>query len=245
MDFSACRAVHTRQLATAAAAAASKPFRSCASGPPALDAATQAAVLAFWTAEGALLPAGDVQPHQQTQQWRIRQKILRWANQHRRHRDVAILADYMQRMRAAAAELAYDGDPAQLALAKSGHIPRNLDPAGVIRRMLDVKEALAAHGIELATSPVSLVGLASKSAAAHIAERLPPLLAALADLPVAVDAAAVIRQVPTLLSLRDVGHVLQGRVAALQRLHPQLDVKKVCTFFMNHTVAEMSVLEDD
>lgn len=143
---------------------------------------------------------------------------------------MAILADYMRRMRAAAAELAYDGDPAQLALAKSGYIPRNLDPAGVIRRMLGVKEALAAHGIELATSPVSLVGLAFNSAAAYVAERLPPLLAALADLPVAVDAAAVIRQVPMLLSLRDVGHVLRGRVAALQRLHPQLDVEKVCTF---------------
>lgn len=38
------------------------------SGPPALDAATQAAVLAFWTAEGALKPAGDVQPHRQTRQ---------------------------------------------------------------------------------------------------------------------------------------------------------------------------------
>ena len=304
----ACRTAQLRQLVTAGTALAGKPRRpgrlTTVKDVP-WDAAAQAAVLAFWIAEGALLPEADVQPHQLEQQRRTRQKILQWGGKHKRHRSVAFLEDYMNRMRAAAAELAYDGNAAQLALAQADMIGVNREPAGVIGRLRAAEETLAAHGLKsasrillialafrsagalmddrlpqlvaaLAQLPVSvdpvsivqraptllglhniaidpagvigrlrateealaahglkavsrnyLIALASKSAGALMDDRLPQLVAALAQLPVSVDPVSIVQRAPTLLCLHNIASVLQRRVAALQRLHPQLDVGKV------------------
>lgn len=59
--------------------------------------------MAFWTEQGALLPEAEVQPEQQTEQRRLRSKVLSWAAKHARHRDVAVLADWMSRASAAVA----------------------------------------------------------------------------------------------------------------------------------------------
>jgi len=224
--------VQLPQLAAAAAAppAASEPRRHRVLGPACADVhwdtETRADVLAFWTAEGVLLPEADIESHQLEQQQRTRQKVLRWGGKHKRHRSVAFLQDYMSRMRAAAAELAYDGNAAQLALAKADIIQDNKDPAGVIGRLRATEEALAAHGLK-AVSRIHLTALASKSAGALMDDRLPRLMAALAQLPVSVDPVLIVQRAPTLLALHDIEGVLQRRVAALQRLHPQLDVGKV------------------
>jgi len=226
----ACRTAQLQRLVAAGTALTGKPRRR--PGRPTTvkdvpwDAAAQAAVLVFWIAEGVLLPEADVQPHQLEQQQRTRQKILQWGGKHKLHRSVAFLEDYMSRMRAAAAELAYDGDAAQLALAKADIIRDNYDPAGVIGRLRATEEALAAHGLK-AVSRNYLIALASKSAGALMDDRLPQLVAALAQLPVSVDPVSIVQRAPTLLCLHNIASVLQRRVAALQRLHPQLDVGKV------------------
>ncbi len=227
----ACRTAQLRRLVAAGTALAGKPRRR--PGRPTTvkdvpwDAAAQAAVLAFWVAEGALLPEADVQPHQLEQQQRTRQKILQWGGKHKRHRSVAFLEDYIRRMRTAAAELAYDGDAAQLALRECTLIRDNRDPAGIIRRRKAVDRALAAHGLESPGRSASLYGVNSKDVDASMGERLPPLLAALAQLPVDLDPVWIVQRALTLLGLHDIEGVLQRRVGALQRLHPQLDVGKV------------------
>ncbi len=226
----ACRTAQLRRLVAAGTALAGKPRRRPGRLTTVKDvpwnAAAQAAVLAFWIAEGALLPEASVQPHQLEQQRRTRQKVLQWGGKHKRHRSVAFLEDYMNRMRAAAAELAYDGNAAQLALAKADIIGDNRDPASVIGRLRATKEALAAHGLK-SLSRIQLIALASSPAGALMGDRLPRLVAALAQLPVSVDPVLIVQRAPTLLALRDIEGVLQRRVAALQRLHPQLDVGRV------------------
>lgn len=133
----------------------------------------------------------------------------------------------MQRARAAAAELAYDGDAAQVALAREQHIRDSRDPAGIICRMTAIKEALVANDPEGTGSEFRLAGMDLKAADNGVAGKLSELIAALAGLPVSIDPAAIVQHVPTLLNLPDIAGVLQRRVAALQSLRPQLDVERM------------------
>ena len=50
---------------------------------------------------------------------------------------------------------------------------------------------------------------------------------ALSALPVSLNLTDVVSKAPTLLNFDDVGAVLQRRLAAMQQLHPQLDVARV------------------
>lgn len=60
-----------------------------------------------------------------------------------------------------------------------------------------------------------------------IAARAVPLLLALDALPISLDFSEIVSKAPTLLNLNEVGAVLQRRVAAMQQLHPQLDLARV------------------
>ncbi len=191
------------------------------------DVDTEAAVLAFWTAEGALLPEAEIQPHQVEQQQRVRRKILTWASKHTRHRSVAFLAEWMARAHAAAAEVAYDGDLAQVALLEVHFIGGNWDPAGIISHAQTLEGVLAAHGINCSTARIMTVSNRLARDSATMTTKLTELIATLAELPLCDDPLAIVQRAPNLLSLRNLKEVLPRRVAALQRLHPQLDVESV------------------
>lgn len=191
------------------------------------NAATQTAVLAFWTAQGALLPEAEVQPHQLAQQRQKRKAILRWAGQHHRHRNVLFLQAYMARMRAACDGDTTPLDAVQLALAHADFIPKNRDPAGLVAGIGALRQALAAHGIVVTMNSTTLAGMVSTAAATNMTTKLPPLLAALASLPVSVDPPVMVQRAPILLNIVDPGKVLPRRVAALQQLDSTLDVRKV------------------
>ncbi len=137
------------------------------------DAATQADVLAYWTAEGVLLPEADIQPHQLAAQRQTRENILEWGGMHKRHRSVAFLSDYLRRVRAAAAELGYGGDAAQLTLASAGYIKLNLDPFGVIRARMAAGKAPVSAPCQRRTRglgpPVDDVPLTADTQAAALA----------------------------------------------------------------------------
>ena len=189
-----------------------------------LNAAVETAVLQFWTEQGALLPEAEVQPEQQTEQRRMRSKILRWAAQHPRHRHLEVLTDYMARMRDAAAASDWADDPWRVALSGVQIIWRNFDPASLPKGMQYVQQALAEHGICLSRSQSLRLGKCGSEA---MATRAVPLLMALDALPISLDLTDIVSKAPTLLNLRDAAAVLQRRVAALQQLHPQLDVAQV------------------
>ena len=181
-------------------------------------------MLQFWTQQGALLPEAEVQPEQQTEQRRRRTTILRWAADHPHHRDLQFLADYMARMRDAAAAGDWANDPWRIALRESRVIVDNISPANLLSNLQAGPQALAEHGIYISRSlSLMLANLGSEA----VATRAVPLLLALDALPISLDYTEVVSKAPTLLNLHDVGAVLQRRVAAMQQLHPQLDVAQV------------------
>ena len=187
------------------------------------NAAVEAAVLQFWTEQGALLPEVEVQPEQQTEQRRTRSKVLRWAAKYPRHRNLEVLKDYMARLREAAAASDWADDPWRIALHKQELISHN-SPAGLLRNLQAVKQELAKHGVRLSrTKSLLLVNIGGDA----IATRAVPLLLALDALPVSLAFSEIVSKAPTLLNLNDVGAVLQRRVAAMQQLHPQLDLARV------------------
>jgi hypothetical protein len=188
------------------------------------NAAAEAAVLQFWTEQGALLPEAEVQPEQQTEQRRMRNKIMQWAAKHPRHRHLEVLDDYMARMRDAAAATEWADDPWRLALSSVQVIAQNNSPATLLCNMQAVKHALAEQGISLLRSQSLVLSMHGGEA---IATRAVPLLLALDKLPVSLDFTNIVSRAPTLLTLDDVEAVLQRRVAAMQQLHPQLDVARV------------------
>ena len=188
------------------------------------DSVVEAAVLQFWTDQGALLPEAEVQPEQQVEQRRMRSKILRWAAKHPRHRSLEALADYMARLRDAAATSDWADEPWRIALQKQELIWHNSSPASLLHKLQAVQHALAEHGVCLShTKSLMLI----KHGGNAIATRAVPLLLALDALPISLDFTDVVSKAPTLLSLHDVGAVLQRRVVAMQQLDPQLDIARV------------------
>ena len=166
------------------------------------DADTQAAVLAFWTAEGVLLPEWRTPQSQRAEQHRLRQRIVSRASRHDRHRNVDFLAGYITRMRAAAAALSWTGDPARLALCCRHYIADNRDPAGIIARLQGVATAFVECGIQLGDS--KFVHEQTWSAE-YVKARLPPLLGAPEALPYEMDATDLVRRQPSLLAAKDAG----------------------------------------
>ena len=188
------------------------------------NAAVEAAVLQFSTEQGALLPEAEVQPEQQTEQRRMRNNIVQWAAKHPRHRHLEVLMDYMARMRDAAAASEWADDPWRVALSNAQMIARNNSPATVLCNIQAVKQALAEHGIRLSRGrSLKLVTHGGDT----IASKVSSLLLALESLPISFDFTKVVSKAPTLLGLDDVEAVLQRRVAAMQQLHPLLDVARV------------------
>jgi len=226
----AYRMVQLQRLAASAEAAPGREprrrrGRPCKVEDVRWDVDAEAAVLAFWTAEGALLSEAKIQPHQVEQQQRVRKKILKWASRHTRHRSVAFLAEWMARAHAAAAEVAYGGDLTQVAFSDVNFIGRNRDPAGIISHAQTLEGVLAAHGINC--SPAHIMIVSNRFARATMTTKLTELIATLAELPLCNDPLAIVERAPNLILLRNLKEVLPRRVAALQRLHPQLDVESV------------------
>jgi hypothetical protein len=189
------------------------------------NAAAEAAVLQFWTEQGALLPEAEVQPEQQTEQRRLRSKLVRWAAKHPRHHHLEVLDDYMARMRDAAAATEWADDPWRVALCSEQMISRNRSPISLLQHMQSVHQAVAEHGVRL--SRTQSLALATLGGGQSMAAKAVRLLSALDALPISLDFARVASKASTLLVLDDVKAVLQRRVAAMQQLHPQLDVARV------------------
>ena len=153
------------------------------------NAAAEAAVLQFWTQQGALLPEAEVQPEQQVEQRRLRSKIVQWAAKHPRHRHLEVLDDYMARMRDAAAATEWADDPWRVALSSAQVIARNKSPAGLLCNIQAAKQALAEHGICLSRGQ-SLM-LVTQGGDAVTAKAVKVLLA-LDALPISLDFADVV-----------------------------------------------------
>ena len=198
-------------------------FRSSKAVP--WDAEVEAAVLQFWTEQGALLPEAEVQPEQQTEQRRTRSKILRWAAKYPQHRNVQLLSDYMAEARAAAADTDWADEPWRVALHMHQLVSRHQRPARVLQRVQAAKQQLAQHGICISRDLSLTVGLAYGKAAGDKAVKL---MLALGRLPVSLDIVRVVGKAPDLMHMNSVGAVLERRLAAMQQLHPQLDVAKLC-----------------
>lgn len=213
---------HSRDTADATAEPAAQ-RRSQGTDVP-WNAAVKAAVLHFWTQQGALLPEAEVQPEQQTER-RRRSTILRWAAKYPRHRNVDALTDYMARLREAAAASEWADDPWRIALNKWNHISQHASPASLLRNLQAVKQTLAEHGVCLLRTKSLMLMTHGGNA---IAARAVPLLLALDALPISLDFTRVVSKAPTLLVLDNVKAVLQRRVTAMQQLHPQLDIVRVC-----------------
>jgi hypothetical protein len=189
------------------------------------DDAAKAAVLRFWTDQGAILPEAEVQPEQLVEQRRLRSKILWWAASHPRHSDLQVLTAYMTRAHDAAAACGWTEAPWQIALLRHCVISRNESPASILHRVQAIEEELRDHGVCLTPArSLMLAGGLSKTIAAK-AVRV--LLAALGDMPFSLDVPKVIAKAPQLLNLDCTGGVLQRRAAAMQQLHPQLDVGRM------------------
>ena len=188
------------------------------------NAATEAAVLQFWTEQGALLPEASVQPEQQAEQRRLRSKIARWAANHPRHRDLVFLTDYMARTHDAAAGSGWADDPWRIVLVRQDIVADNISPSIILQRAQAAQRALAEHGVSLSHAQ-SLMLLGCKGVAARAGE----MLLALKRLPVKLDFAVVVKRAPELLQLNDIEQVLNRRMAAMQQLHPQLNVAGMVT----------------
>jgi hypothetical protein len=199
-------------------AAATPPSDICHGMLPA-----EAAVLQFWTEQGAKLPAAEVQPEQQAEQRRLRSKILQWAAKHPRHRDVVFLQDYMARVRNAAAASGWVDAPWRIPLMEFRALAYNKNPALLLQKVQAAVPGLATHGVRLSHAGSLAVQLRSSPGAAEVAR----LQLALESLPVSLDCLHVLQIAPTLLNMSNARSVLGRRVAAMQLLHPQLDVRRV------------------
>lgn len=103
-------------------------------------------------------------------------------------------------------------------------INHNLDAVACIARVQAAEGVLTARG--LASTSSGLLNCATRSSGDLVA-KLPAFLTALEQPPINLDAAVVVTAVPNLMWLDDIAAVLQPRVAAIQQLHPQLDVERV------------------
>jgi hypothetical protein len=187
------------------------------------NADVQAAVLQFWTQQGALLPEAQVQPEQQAEQRRLRSKVSRWAAKYPRHRDVQFLTNYMAEARDAAAASDWAEEPWRIALQSREAIYQR--PASLLQRVRAAKDQLAQHGIRVSQDVSLRIGFKSSVAAGDKAVQL---MLALQHLPISLDITRVVEKAPHLMQLNNVGAVLERRVAAMQQLHPQLDVAQMC-----------------
>ena len=187
-------------------------------------------MLQFWTDQGALLPEAEVQPEQQAEQRRMRSKIMRWAAKYPHHRDEQSLTDYMAKARAAAADSEWAEEPWRLALHNDRVMRRQRSPASLLQRVRAVKHQLAQHGISTSRSVSLQMGLTFDEAAG---DRVVALLLALQRLPIRLDPARLMEKTPQLMGLDNVGAVLERRMAAMQQLHPQLDVARICNLQPN------------
>jgi hypothetical protein len=188
------------------------------------DANVEAAVLQFWTEQGALLPEAEVQPGQQAEQRRMRSKILRWASQHPQHRDLRFLTDYMAEARAAAADSDWAAQPWRIPLFGYQVMLRHR-PATLLQRVRAARQQLAQHGVCISRDLSLTVGLGYGEATGDKAVRL---MLALGRLPLSLDIAYIVERAPALMQQTKIGAVLERRVAAMQQLHPQLDVTRLC-----------------
>jgi hypothetical protein len=187
------------------------------------NAASEAAVLQFWTEQGTLLAVAGVLPEQQAEQRRLRSRILRWAAKYPRHRDVEFLQDYMARVRDAAATGGWTDEAWPIALVEYQPIAENVNPAIILRRVQAAGQELAAHGIRVSAANSLVLRLQGKDAAAQVAK----LQLALDSLPISLDCGHVVRSAPSLLRVKDATSVLGHRVAAVQLLHPGLDIGRL------------------
>ena len=182
-------------------------------------------MLQFWTEQCALLPAAEVQPEQQAEQRRLRSKLLRWAAKHPRHRDVVFLQDYMARVHDAAAASGWTDELWRLPLVQFSAIAENKNPAIILQRMPALRQELAAHGVRFSWGQCLILRLQGRDAAAKVAK----LQLALESLPVSLDFLIVVRKAPTLMLVNSAEAELGRRVAAMQLLHPRLDIEKMLT----------------
>ena len=187
------------------------------------NAAAEAAVLQFWTEQGALLPAAEVQPEQQAEQRRLRSKVLWWAAKHPRHRDVDYLRHYMARVRIAAAASGWTDELWRIPLMEYRALAHKENPALLLLKVQAAVPELATHGVRLSHAAILAVQLRSSPGAADVAR----LQLALDSLPVSLDCLHVLQIAPTLLNMSDARSELGRRVAAMQLLHLQLDVQRV------------------
>jgi hypothetical protein len=187
------------------------------------DAATEAAVIQFWTEQGGLLPAAEVQPEQQMQQRRLRSKVLRWAAKYPRHRDLDFLQDYMARVRDAAAASGWTGEQWRIVLVDHDVIAANYNPALILQRVQATEQKLVAYGIRIPHSTIVQERFRGKNIAAQAAS----LQLALESLPISLKLLTVLRRAPALMLYDDATAVLGRRVAAMQLLHPRLDIERV------------------
>jgi hypothetical protein len=189
------------------------------------NADVEAAVLQFWMEQGALLPEAEVQPEQQAEQQRMRSRILRWAAKHSRHRDLQFLTDYMAKLKHAAADSAWADDPWRIALHSDRLMLHPGGPTSLLQRMQTATDQLAQHGVRITLHSTLRVAVWCGEAAG---DRAIKLMLALQHLPISLDNVHVVAKAPNLMHLNNLGAVLERRVAAMQQLHPQLDVAKLC-----------------
>jgi hypothetical protein len=160
---------------------------------------------------------------QQMQQRRLRSKLLRWAAKYPRHRDVQCLRDYMARVRDAAATSGWADEQWRIALVDHRAIADNCNPAIIFQKVQAAGQQLLAYGVPVqhATS------LRERFHGKNIAAQAAKLQLALDSLPINLDFSTVVRRAPTSMLLGDVTADLGRRVAAMQLLHPRLDVDRL------------------
>ena len=212
---------HLAETAEAAAKPTARKRIHRKAGP--WNADVKAAVLQFWTEQGALLPEAEVQPEQQAEQRRMRSKILRWAAKYPRHRDLQFLTEYMTEAHDTAADSNWADEAWRFALYSHDAIYQR--PASLLQRVQAAKHQLAQHGIRVARDVSLQIGLRSSVAAGNQAVEM---MLALQHLPIRLDIMRVVEKAPNLMQMNNLGVVLERRVAAMQQLHPQLDVAHMC-----------------